>query len=313
MKFVIVSGTQTGGGPIVLCKLAQVLQKQGYDTAVFNMGISSDDRKKFYYYYVKYLLREFIKILFIKIFPHSNFAKYHYQGYVYIPVKGIKRRYLPWVDDDTIVVYPEVSSGNPLHAKYVVRWLLYYNRRPNDDTWYSPNDLFVSYREQFFDSKLNPNNNLLKIFHFDQNLYKRTNYGDRKGVCYFIRKGKTRPDLPKKYDGPILDDFPETEKVKILNQCERCYLYDTQTFYASIAALCGCIPIVVPEPGKTKKDYVKDDDYIPGVAYGDTPEEINYAVQTCDAVAQGIADQLHENDANVSNFIETCKQYFHLT
>lgn len=47
MKFVIVSGTQIGGGPIVLCKLAQVLQKQGYNTAVFNMGVSSNNRKNF--------------------------------------------------------------------------------------------------------------------------------------------------------------------------------------------------------------------------------------------------------------------------
>ncbi|WP_337465972.1 hypothetical protein [Megasphaera sp.] len=312
MKFVIVSGTQIGGGPIVLCKLAQVLQKQGYNTAVFNMGVSSNNRKKFYYYYVKYLLREFIKILFIKIFPRSNFAEHHYQGYVYIPVKGIKRRYLPWVDGDTIVVYPEVASGNPLHAKHVVRWLLYYNRH-NDDSWYSSDDLFVSYREQFFNHKLNPDNNLLKIFHFDQALYKRTNYGERQGVCYFIRKGKTRTDLPKKYDGPILDDLPEIEKVKILNQCERCYLYDTQTFYASIAALCGCIPIVVPEPGKTRKDYVKEDDKIFGVAYGDTPEEIEYAIRTRDKVQQRITNMLRDNEPNVLNFVKVCKDYFNLT
>jgi hypothetical protein len=122
-----------------------------------------------------------------------------------------------------------------------------------------------------------------------------------------------RSDLPEKFDGPVIDNLREPEKVKILNQCEKCYLYDTQTFYASIAALCGCIPIVVPEPGKTRSDYVKGDDYIPGVAYGDTPEEIDYAVRTRGAVAQGISEQLYENDKNVSSFVEICKRYFHLT
>ena len=172
---------------------------------------------------------------------------------------------------------------------------------------------FASIWEQFFNHKLNPDNNLLKIFHFDQALYKRTNYGERQGVCYFIRKGKTRTDLPKKYDGPILDDLPEIEKVKILNQCERCYLYDTQTFYASIAALCGCIPIVVPEPGKTRKDYVKEDDKIFGVAYGDTPEEIEYAIRTRDKVQQRITNMLRDNEPNVLNFVKVCKDYFNLT
>ena len=313
MKFVIVSIKQIGGGSIVLYKLAQVLQRQGYDVSVFNMESSSDDRKKFYYYYVKYLIREFIRVFLIKVYPCSKFAKSHYHGYVYIPIKEIKKRYLPWVDDDTIVVYPEIFCGNPLHAKHVVRWLLYYNRYPNDPNWCSPDDLFFSYREQFNDTNLNPEGRLLKIFHFDSDLYKQTNFGHREGVCYVIRKGIDRSDLPEKFDGPVIDNLREPEKVKILNECEKCYLYDTQTFYASIAALCGCIPIVVPEPGKTRSDYVKGDDYIPGVAYGDTPEEIDYAVRTRGAVAQGISEQLYENDKNVSSFVEICKRYFHLT
>lgn len=312
MKFVIVSPRQTCGGPIVLYKLAKVLQDLGYDASVFNLGPAADNKKKFYYRYAKFSTKEIIKSVLIKIRPHSNFTKRHYEGYVHIPIRGSKRKYLPWVDDDTIVVYPEIVRGNPLHAKNVVRWLLYYDRYADDDTWYSPEDLFVSYREQFFNSKLNPDNHLLKIFHFDKELYKRTNYGNRNGVCYFIRKGKDRKDLPKQYDGPILDNLSEIEKVNILNKCKICYLYDTQTFYASIAAICGCIPIVVPEPGKSKKDYVTEEDYVCGIAYGDSKDQIEEAIKTRSEVIKGIDNMLNKNKKSAIDFVKLCKTYFKL-
>ena len=78
-------------------------------------------------------------------------------------------------------------------------------------------------------------------------------------------------------------------------------LYDTQTFYASIAALCGCIPIVVPEIGKTKEDYVKKDDHLLGIAYGDTSTEIEYAIQTREKVLLRINNRLSENIKNAEN------------
>ena len=41
------------------------------------------------------------------------------------------------------------------------------------------------------------------------------------------------------------------------------------------------IPIIVPEPGKTKKDYRSESEmYSPGIAWGDSPDEIEYAVKT---------------------------------
>ncbi|WP_462393984.1 hypothetical protein [Mitsuokella multacida] len=313
MKFVIVSPKQTGGGPIVLYKLAQTLQEKGHDASVFNIGEVSDNRKRFYYNQLKYDIKESIKCSLVKLFPKSNFTKRHYQGYAYLPVRGCKKRFLPTISDDTVVVYPEILRGNPLHAKNVVRWLLYHNRFPNDTTWYSDTDLFVAYREQFNDQKLNPDNHLLKIFSFDRDLYKRTNFGKRKGICYFIRKGSKRTDLPKHFDGPILDLLPETEKVRILNKCEKCYLYDTQTFYASIAALCGCMSIVMPEKGKTRKDYVKKDDYVWGVAYGEAPDEMEYAAQTQGKIASEIDMMLSANFENTTNFISLCKKYFHLS
>ena len=61
--------------------------------------------------------------------------------------------------------------------------MCYYNRFPNDDTWYSPTDLFFDYCSPFNDPKLNPEGRILCIFHFDEDLYKRTNFGERKLLC----------------------------------------------------------------------------------------------------------------------------------
>lgn len=310
MKFVIFSERQLWGGTIAAHNLCFLLEKMGCSASIFPGVPSTNNRVLFIWRYILYLIKDSLKALYIMLFPKSSIAARYYKGYVDLPVKGCKRKYLPWVDADTIVIYTDVVKGNPLHANHVVRWMLYYNRFPNDDTWYTPRDIFFSYREQFNDLRLNPSGRFLKIFHFDKELYKRTNYGERRGVCYFIRKGIARPDLPTHFDGPVLDHLKETEKVHILNQCERCYIYDTQTFYATIAALCGCLSIVVTEPGKSRKDYIKHDDYVPGVAYGEIEEEIRFAVLTQGEVEVEIQKMLNENEKNVQEFIATCKAIF---
>lgn len=312
MKFLIASGRQFWGGTIVAHYLCQLLAEKGYESAIWLNPNHHSNRFIFFLATVRRFYHDVKGNVFTHLFPNSQYGMRHYTGYVHLPVKNCKIKLWPIIDDDTVVIYTETLRGNPLRAKNVVRWFLFYNRFPGDDTWYSKDDLFFTYREQFNDYKLNPNCNTLKIFHFDNDLYKRTNLGPRHGNCYIVRKGSGRKDLPSHFDGPVIDNLREPDKVKVLNQCERCYLYDTQTFYASIAALCGCIPIVVPEPGKTKEDYVKPDDEVRGVAYGDSPDEIDFALRTRNEVQKRIDKMLAENGPMVDSFIEKCKDYFKL-
>ncbi len=145
-------------------------------------------------------------------------------------------------------------------------------------------------------------------------MYKRTNFGERKGKCYIIRKGDLREDLPKEFDGPILDDLPEEEKVRIMNECEYCISYDTHTAYSGIAALCGCISVVVPEKGKTRKDYLQkgDDGLWLGRAYGFSEEEIAYAISTRDKVQEYYEEVNRQCTEQVVNFVKECEEYFKL-
>ena len=171
-----------------------------------------------------------------------------------------------------------------------MRWLLYYNPYPNDEKAYGKDDLVIAFRSIFNDEKLNPKGYQLQISWFNNQLYRQYNYGKREGNCYIIRKGANRNDLPTHFDGPVIDSLSEEEKVQVLNKCAYCYSYDLQTFYSAIAAICGCISVVVLESGKEKEDYysVADLENQDGVAYGNTPEEIKRALATCDKLLEKV-------------------------
>lgn len=303
MKFLIVTSHRYSGGELVLRLLCELLSQKGYDAKILPLHGNYVRRKVSI---PKLFLIRFLAML--HMVARKFLVKIGIKEEVFESLK-CKEKILPIVSKDTIVVYPEIVYGNPLRSKKVVRWYLFHNRYPGDLDACGRDDLIFCYREHFNDYKLNPTCRLLNLKFFDKNLYKQTNFGEHSGKCYIVRKGKNRADLPEKFDGPIIDHLPEKEKVEVLNRCKYCYDYDTQTFYSTIAAVCGCIPIVVMEPGKTKADYLGDGDVDWGRAYGDSPEEIEYAIKTRQQCLQ-MLDFEESNQKNVDFFIKTVSEYF---
>lgn len=316
-KYVIVCPRNNRGGSTVLQNLCRSLSDAGYESSIFiSNGLTVGKSK--------YPFRRQIEKYIV---PYSNVLKYktlticrkyrllknivdnNYE-YLSADLSGIQIKMTPVIDSNTVVVYPDLVYGNPLNAKNIVRYFLYYNRFSNDDNAYGDDDLFICYRKQFNDWKLNPNGYELQTSYFDLDLYKRTNFGERHGTCYIIRKGKNRADLPISFDGPIIDDMPEDKKVSIFNSCERCISYDTQTAYSSIAAMCGCLSIVVPEIGKGRNDYLTDDDVVYGVAYGFSDDEIAYAMNTANRVKELYEKQNAKGIEEVKKFVNICEEYF---
>ena len=275
------------GGPIVLSALCKTFRELGYDARVmFTNHFRTQQSSALWNTYIvwRYLIRNFIYHYLIMIFPHSEYLKRRqFPQKTVTAMEGIKIQYNPFFNrKNTIVIYPEILYGNPLFATNVVRWLLYFNRYKNQPKAYNHNDMFVCFREIFNDKQLNPQKITLTVNYFDKELYHRYNYGKRSGNCYILRKGRNRPDIPKEFDGPVYDDnMSQEDLVRMFNTHKYCYFYDTQTFYTAIACVCGCIPIVVMEPGKRIEDYLgsAERDHF-GVAYGDSAEQIEYAIQT---------------------------------
>ena len=116
--------------------------------------------------------------------------------------------------------------------------------------------------------------------------------------------------MPAKFDGIVIDDLFEQEKVEVFNKCKYCISYDTETAYSDIAALCGCISIVVPEPGKTITDYRNEYDKRYGIAVGFDDKEINYAKDTVELLYKGQEQLNTKSQNNVRDFALYCKSRF---
>jgi len=304
------------GGTLALSTLCVELRKLGYDARLLLLPYFPREKFSQYAYMRqlwKYSIHLFVRAFIYKFFrKFHKFSKYRVPGECSYAMEGIKFQYFPIFDkDNSIIIYSEDIYGNPLAAKHVMRWLLYmYDYDLDDNDAFSLNDFFVAYRKVFNIGKLNPDCNIVKVMCFDSKIYRQYNFEERKGNCYMLYKGRYRADIPKKFDGPVFDkDKSETELVKILNEYKYCYIYDTQTFYATIAAVCGCIPIVVMESGKTEIDYLGSDKKHVGIAYGDTPEQIQYAIDTRDELLRSL-DFSESNRANATHMIDLLTERF---
>lgn len=314
LKYVIVSPRWNTGGAIALHSLCKNLIQNGEEAKMFYVSrfiYKKDNHLKWWIHWVLFTIKDLFQGT-LAFFLGADKVK----GYIENSVKNCKRKILPFISKKTIVIYPEVIYGNPFGAKKVVRWLLYYYGKyyPDaDESWgdnFSKDDLVFCYRSIFNVPELNPLERTLCTPYFDLDLYKQTNFNKRKGKCYIIRKGSGRNDLPKSFDGIIIDDLPEEEKVRVFNECKYCISYDTQTAYSVIASICGCISVVVPEEGKHREDYRKNEDVSYGVAFGFLDEEIQHAMDTRAKLKEYYNNINSKSKKTAEQFILECENYF---
>ena len=302
------------GGPLALYSAAKYLRACAHDARVFWYGpwrrVPGDDLS-YWYYRTLFNLVDASKAARVKLFGAERYeGDARFAAYSNESMQGVPRKFLSSCGPDDVVVYPEEIYGNPLGAKNVVRWLLYHNRYKDDPNAYGPDDQFFCYRYVFNDDELNPLRRQLYVCHYDLNLYRQTNFGERKGTCYLIKKGAGRADLPAEFDGPIIDTLSERDKVAMFNACERFVSYDMQTAYSYIAAMCGCESVVMPEPGKTYEDYRQGKDVPTGVAFGTSPEELARAAETRHLVREKYRGYNAESFSNAEKFGRWVNVYF---
>lgn len=235
------------------------------------------------------------------------------------------------IDNETIVIYCEGIQGNPLNAKYVVRWMLSElgQNVPYEhlNTW-NKNELVYYFNSE---KKLNDNPEkigsiykLLSILHLPPQAI-QTNFETRINVCYTIRKAHYIHKNGIKYIHPenafelIYNNHSLYEYIQVFNKFKYFICYDSLSFYIIISALCGCIPIVYPKDGLSKKDWInttavseycsiKGLDNLYGIAYG--IEDIKYAEDTFHLVKEQWNDIIQFNkDRYIKPFLQDITKF----
>lgn len=284
------------GGIIVLHKLASVLRSMGYSAKIWPQPKPSLHELRKRNGWKK--LKRWIKLRF-----WSNTTQKELKSPYKLEIahnKDIR---------NSIIVYPEIISGNPLGAKRVVRWLLNKPGLISGKIDFGDDDLFFYYNEHFNDWSINPNKeHHLNVSEPMIGTYVEKNHGERKGQCYMVRKGRDRP-LIYHDDGALkVDGLTHEELAEIFNQYKYFICYDLYTMYCRYAAMCGCIPVVMPEKGISKEDWRPEIFNRYGIAYG--WDDINWAIESRGQLLDFISKSEQLGYDSVKKFISIAEDYF---
>lgn len=237
-------------------------------------------------------------------------------------------------DNNVIAIYPEGTSGNPIGAKIVVRWILaalgtfkgIVNYNAIVKSW-KDNDLvyhfFLNGANNNTYNKVYPKLSPLyvnPIFTPPQDLNEHEKYSidHRPLVAYSIHKGKLFHPEGIHFWHPSsaisLGSLPHTECLPILQKSHTFYCYDPQSFMAQISVLCGCIAVVYPIPNLTEAEYWDTTSFgtylrerkgvsnFYGIAYGQ--EGIPEARRTIHLAKQEIDDMAEFYKQTVYQFVD---------
>lgn len=199
--------------------------------------------------------------------------------------------------DDAVVVYPEVIFGNPLNAKKVVRYVLYYPGVNGGDIKYDENDLVFTFNHEYY-----KNADLLSISTMDTSLF----YKDetQKDInCYFVNKGGKWKDIPEFKDFVEINMlYPATreELAKLLRRTKKLYSYDRHTLLTEEAYACGCDVKYVTEDGF--------EDFVPDKTNYYTVEEYNSFIDNFIKKTQNFPiDKIAKKDNSLGRFLDVLR------
>lgn len=274
------------GGSIVLHKLCHFLNELGENAFLWPFPMTREKRRK------KRLRDKFARTEF-RTSPDFSTPL--------VPRKAI--------NDFAIVVYPEVTAGNPLGARHVVRWLLH---RPGFHTGtvdYGADELFFKF-DDYCDDPAVTGGDIDQLFLFTLNpCYKDLGRLDRSGSCYMLRKGKGRPIVHDLENSIQIDGMSHEEIAEIFNQTEIFYSYDDATMYSQFAAICGCTSVVIPMTYDSREAWVRDHPLsLYGIAHG--LDDVAHSVETKHLVRDYLEELERNGIQSVENFIAKTRRHF---
>lgn len=152
------------------------------------------------------------------------------------------------VPANAIAIYPEVTHGNPINAKHVVRWILFTPGILGGPKRFSSDDLLFTWDRRYLDL---PADRVLQVSVIERDLFVKPEHSQRDIDCLWIGKGS----IPKKsLDLPlnvliITREWPETREALagLLQRTRTLYSYDHHSALNCEAAMCGAKVVLLPE------------------------------------------------------------------
>ena len=208
--------------------------------------------------------------------------------------------------DESVVIYCEGIQGNPMNAKYVVRWMLsplgknvsveFLNNWGKNELVY-----YFNPEPRFEKEKIGVIYKILSCPYVNPNIV-NYNKDNRNNACFAYRKTnyyKTIKKIHNDDDFELTRNHTQEDYIDIFNRHKYFILYDPLSFLMTISTMCGCIAIVHPVEGLTKLEWLhttfysfylehKKLDNIYGIAYG--IEDVTYAENTIHLAYEQIKD-----------------------
>jgi len=303
-NFIIVAPSydNTSGGIVVLHKLCDLINEQGYSAKIFYYHrfplIRSLNGCGF-----KHTLLRLIHISLKRVIRGKRVFKLDPEKHEKTTVAELQD-----LRENTIVIYPEIIYGNPLNHKNVVRWMLYKRKFLPRKRRAGFNELNFYYHKSYLDELSVIEGVLfLTLTNLMEDKYKQSNFGVRQGYCHIVRKGKSRTLDQHPKDSILIDGLTHEETVKVFNEVEFCVSYDLYTALTRFAALCGCKVIIFPEEGVALEKWEPDEKYRYGLAYG--WENISWAENTKHLLLR-TESQKNQNIVMTKKFLDKCLSHF---
>lgn len=303
-KFIIYAPPydENSGGSIVLHKLCHLLNKLGREAFIyphlptFEINVGNMDN-----------IDKFKAQIINQIKDSKNFLTCaNFTTPVISPNPG------DFAAEDMIVIYPEVTQGNPLRAKNIIRWLLHTPGFHTGNIFFGSNELYFFHGENNRNGFNYPfsqiSSTMLDIMHIPIDLYNNKNNINRQGVAYCLRKNKNPFFIHDPQNSVCIDGKSHLEISKIFDQCETFISYDPYTLYSTLAVISGCKSIVAPQNHKKINDVYPDLSFMNGIAYGF--EDLVRAQETTPLLFKRISDIEKNNELKIIYFLKEVDGYF---
>lgn len=206
------------------------------------------------------------------------------------------------MNPEGIAIYPEITVGNPYGLKKVIRWILNTPGVIGGDGVYGETDLVYKYAPYYTVPNESQVKGILTVMNDNRSKFIDLKQHISGKQCYIIRKGYYKTHDKHEINSINIDDYHikggDDYLIKVFNECETFISYDHNTYISTQAAMCGCISIVIPDEKTSSENWKNTFPYFKyGIAYGNNPEEIEYALTTQDLLREQIKE-LENNSIN---------------